>query len=273
MESMRCAAVFFILFPALFAQPDARELVRQSIQNGERSWRDSFSYACVEHDVTRRLGDSGRVKLSDDDVYDVIPLGYNTSYSELVSHDGEPVPKAQLAKERKELARLEAETPAEKAHRFEKEREERAYMLEVPDAFDFTIAGVENLPTGPAWIVDAVPHPGYQARSRYGRMFRAMKGRLWIDKKDLQWVKADAVAMEDVSFGFFIARLARGSHILLEQQKLPDGAWVPKDIQARASARLFVFFNHNFEENISYSEYHKTGAAVAATHSADRAAH
>ncbi len=270
---MRRAGVFFILFPALFAQPDPRELVRQSVQNGERSWRDSFSYACVEHHVTRRLGDSGRVKVSDDDVYDVIPLGYNTSYSELVSHDGEPVPKAQWAKERKELARLEAETPAEKAQRFEKEREERAYMLEVPDAFDFTIAGVENLPTGPAWIVDAVPHSGYRARSRYGRMFHAMKGRLWIDQKDWQWAKADAVAMEDVSFGFFIARLARGSHILLEQQKLPDGAWVPKDIQARASARLFVFFNHNFEENISYSEYHKPGAAVAATHPADRTPH
>ena len=55
----------------------------------------------------------------------------------------------------------------------------------------------------------------------------------------------------------FIARLAKGSHIVIEQIRLPNGAWVPKSIQARASARTFLLFNHNFEEEITYVGYRK----------------
>jgi hypothetical protein len=184
-----------------------------------------------------------------------------------VQHDNEPIPQMQLAREERELSRLKAESARERQHRLNKLEAERSYMLEVADAFDFRIIGEQNLPTGPAWVLDATPHPGYQPKSRYGRMFHAMRGRLWIDKKDMQWVKADAVAMSDVSFGFFIARLSKGSHIGIEQTKLADGSWVPKTIHAKASARMFVFFNHNFEEDISYSEYRKRGAAVVSSRS------
>lgn len=260
---MRALGIIFVCGAALFAQPNPRELVRQSIRNGERAWRQSFDYACVKRDVTHQLDSSGHPRESSEDTYDEIPLGNHSSFEELVQHDNEPIPRVQLAKEERELARLRAESAAEKQRRFQKLSADRSYMLEVPDAFDFKIVGEQNLPTGPAWVLDAVPHPGYQPKSRYAHMFHAMRGRLWIDKKDVQWVKADAVATSDVSFGFFIARLSRGSHIVIEQTKLPDGSWVPQTIRAKASARLFVFFNHNFEEDISYSDYRKPGAAVA----------
>jgi hypothetical protein len=261
---MRTGFALLACAAALLAQPDPRELVRQSIRNGERSWRQSFDYFCVKHDVDRQLDSAGHTRTSSDDVYDEIPLGNHTSYEELVEHDNEPVPRVQLAKEERELARLRAESPQEKQHRFDKLVADRSYMLEVPDAFNFRIVGEQNLPTGPAWVLDATPRPGYQPRSRYGRMFHAMRGRLWIDKKDVQWVKADAEAMSDVSFGFFVARLSKGSHIILEQTRLPDGSWVPKAIQARAYARVFVFFTHNFEEDISYSDYRRSAPTVAA---------
>ena len=95
-----------------------------------------------------------------------------------------------------------------------------------------------------------------------------MRGTLWIDKKDVQWVKADAVAEDTVAFGFFIARLARGSHIVLQQKRLPDGSWVPARIEARASARIFLFFNHNFEEVITYSGYRLDNALASAARKA-----
>ena len=239
----------------LLAQPDARELVRQSIKNGEASWRQSFAYACIKDDIDRAYDPSGKVKSVDDDVYRIVPLGYATSFEMHVKHDNEPVPASTLAQEKKNLAAREAESPAEKTRRFEKLKAQRSYMEEVPDAFDFKITGTQNLPTGPAWVITATPHPGYQARSRYAHMFPCMRGTLWIDKKDVQWVKADALATDTVAFGFFIARLAKGSHIVLEQMKLPDGSWVPKRIMARAHARMFVFWNHNFEEDITYSHY------------------
>ncbi|MBZ5581703.1 MAG: hypothetical protein LAQ30_05755 [Acidobacteriia bacterium] len=243
--------------------PEARELVRQSIRNGERAWRNSFDYYCVKRDVDRQFDSGGKLKTTDNDVYQIIPLGDHASFEELIQHDNEPVPRDRKLKDEKELQRLQAETPGQKQRRFEKLESERSYMKEVPDAFDFRIKGEDNLPTGRAWVLEATPRPGFHPKSRYAHMFPYMRGTLWIDEKDLQWVKADAVATSTVSFGFFIARLAKGSHIVIRQIKLPDGSWVAKQIEAQASARTFLVFTHNFEENITYSDYHKNGAMAA----------
>ena len=249
----------------LAGQPDPRELVRQSIRNGERSWARSFEYYCLKNDVDRELGSDGHVKSIDGDLSQIIPTGYNTSFDFPLKHDNEPVAADVRAKAERDLARLRAESPAQKRRQFQKLEAQRSYMKEVPDAFNFRIVGTDNLPTGPAWVLEATPRPGYQPQSRYAHMFPYMRGKLWIDKRDVQWVKADAVATDTVSFGFFIARLAKGSHIILQQTRLPDGDWVPGRIQARASARMFIFFLHNFEEDITYRDYHKPGAAVAAS--------
>jgi len=249
---------------ALMGQPNPRELVRQSVRNGERSWRESLDYYCVENDRTKDFRSSGALRDVSDDVSSIIPLGYGAFYQEHIKHDNEPIPRAEFEREQQELARLRAESPAEKMRAFHKLLSERNYMAEVPDAFDFKIIGTEDLPTGPAWVLEAVPHPGYVPRSRYAHMFHAMRGKLWIDQKDVQWVKADAVAMQDVTFGFFIARLSKGSRITIEQTKLADGSWVPKRIEAKASARTFVFFNHNFAEVVTYSAYRKSPEQTAA---------
>ena len=258
----------FLLAAAALALPAAqppsnpRELVRQSIANGERAWRNSFDYFCVKRDRTQHLDGNNHVASVEDYVFDAIPLGGHTSYEELVRSNGEPVPAAQKLKFEGELRKLRAEPPSQKEERFRKLESDRSYMAEVADAFDFVITGETQFPTGPAWVLRATPHPGYQPKSRYAHMFPNMRGTLWIDEKDVQWVKADAEAVNAISFGFFIARLSKGSHIVVEQMKLPDGAWVPKAIDARASARTFIFFNHNFEEEITYSDYRKaTGPA------------
>ncbi len=41
-------------------------------------------------------------------------------------------------------------------------------------------------------------------------MLKHFEGKLWIDKEDLQWVKADAEAKDTVSIGWFVARVGRG---------------------------------------------------------------
>jgi hypothetical protein len=245
-------------------QPDARELVRQSIQNGEHAWQVSTEYECIQRVASRQFDSVGETKSKESDVYAVIPLGYGAFFNEHVEHDGEPVSAEAREHAQRELAKLRAEPESAKRRRFERELADRSYMKEVPDAFNFRITGTDYLATGPAWVVEATPRPGYEPRSRYAHVFPKMRGTLWIDQKDGQWVKADAVATDNMSFGLFIARLAKGSHIYLEQTKLPDGNWVPKSLEAKAEARTFLFFQHNFEEDITYSDYRKPAALSAA---------
>jgi hypothetical protein len=266
---VRLAPVIFTLAaccaPAHSANPDdAGRLVRQSIENGERSWKASTGYACTKRVVERTFDSVGEVKTTSEDTYSIIPLGYGASFDEHIQHDNEPVPAAIRERDSKELEKLRAESPAQKQRIFEKALAERSYMKEVPDAFNFRITGEEQLPTGPAWVVEATPRPGFIPMSRYAHVFPKMRGTLWIDKKNLQWVKADAVATDNISFGLFIARLAKGSHILLGQKRLPDGDWVPASLEARAEATTFLFFQHNFEQMITYNNYSKLGPLQAA---------
>jgi hypothetical protein len=247
-----------------YAGVDPTELVRESIQNSQKAWKGSTDYACTKHVSVRQFDSLGEPKGSTEDLYAVIPLGYGAQFEEHIEHDGEPVPPETHLRAERELEKLRTEPPTLKLRRFEKELTDRSYMAEIPEAFNFRITGTETLPTGPAWVVEATPRPGYQPKSRYAHIFPKMRGTLWIDQKDLQWVKADALAVDNVSFGLFIARLAKGSHIIMEQRKLPDGAWVPKQLEARAEARTFLFFDHNFDENITYDNYRKPGPLAAA---------
>jgi hypothetical protein len=259
---------YFLVIPTLSVycaagQVDPRELVKQSIENGQQSWKIAAEYACTKQIVEKQLDATGTEKSATEDEFSVIPLGYGAFVEQLSKHNGEAVPVEVRQRAEKELEKMRAEPPALKQRRFEKALAERAYMNEVPDAFDFRITGTENLPTGLAWVVEAIPRPDYEPKSRYARVFAKMRGTLWIDQKDRQWVKADALAIDNVSFGLVIARLAKGSHILLEQEKLRSGDWVPKSLQAKAAARLFMLFPHNFEENITYNNYRR-GASVEA---------
>ncbi|PWT98123.1 MAG: hypothetical protein C5B51_30060 [Terriglobia bacterium] len=257
---MRSAFASILSAGLLFAHPDARELVRQSIRNGEEAWRETAGYSCIKR-VVEQEGAGSRT--GSVDLYDIIPLGYGAAFEEHVQHNGEPLSPEERLRIGKELEKKRAEPPALKQRHFEKEAAERSYMREVPDAFDFKITGEESLPTGPAWVLKAIPRPGYTPRSRYAHAFAKMRGTLWIDKKDMQWVKADAEAAEGVTFGLFLAHLARGSRITLEQRKLPDGTWVPSRITVRAEARTFLVFNHNLDQDITYTNYRKAESLAA----------
>jgi len=258
---VRCILIALSCGSALLAAVNPRELVRQSIVNGEKAWKQSRGYSCTKLDVDKQFESAGRVKSTDRDVYKIVSIG-GDAFEEHVEHDGEPLRGDERRKQQLELQKRDGETPRQRTARLAQDERERSYYKEIPDAFDFKILGEETLPTGPAWVLEATPRPGFQPHSRYAQVFPKMRGKLWIDKKDTQWVKADAIAMGTIHFGWFIASLAKGSHIVIEQTKLPDGAWVPFRLEAKASARTFLS-NHNFEEDITYTNYRKGGTEQA----------
>lgn len=241
--------------------------MRQSIDNGRKSWLALQDYSCLKLDTQKKVED-GKTIESNSDLYRVIPME-GTRYERLVSHNGEPLAPEEASRQEQDyqqtLTRRQNQTSTEKNARLKRELKDRAYLDEVPDAFDFRLLGEEELPTGQAYVIEATPHPGYQPKSRYAKAFSKMSGKLWIDKKDTQWVKADAIAMDSVSFGYILARLAKGSNIILEQQRLADGTWVPKGFEAKASARIMLFFNRNINEQVSYSDYRKGSTVSTAT--------
>ena len=247
---------------ALFGQVDAREIIRNAVAADERNWRIARNYTFLERVELRRLDAQGRVKLSEVQTYDVtLPEG--TPYRQLVQRDDRPLPPTEEKKEQESLAKSIAErrqeTATERAKRlFVYERRpdwQREAWHELPEAFEFRLAGEGTLDGHSVFIIDAVPRQGYQPQSRTARLFHSLHGRFWVDQQDHQIVKVEAEVIDTISVGLFLVRVAKGSRAILELTCDSDGVWLPDRLHVFASARLGLVQALRIEQSVHYSLY------------------
>lgn len=150
---------------------------------------------------------------------------------------------------------MKHESPEEQTARLSKDQEARSFLQDVLGAFDFQLIGEEMVEGNSTYVLQATPHPGYQAHGKYARLFAKVQVKLWVAKKDFGWVKVDGQVMQPISMGLFVARVQRGSHIVLDQMSVGDGVWVPKRIEMRANARILFLKSLDIDRILIYSDY------------------
>ncbi len=264
---LACLLVTVVAPVALFAQSsgpekpqnqasilDAGQIVGQSIAAAERSWQARGHYTFMERDEDRRLDALGQVKSENVDVTRMI-LVNGIRFEQLIEHNGQLPSAEEQKKSDKDLEKLKHETPEEQAARLRKDQENRSFLRDLLEAFDFHLIGEEIVGGRPAYVFQATPHPGYRAHGKYGKLFSKVEGKLWVDKQDLGWVKVDGEVTQSFSIGLLVARVQRGSHIIMEQTCVGDSVWVPKRLQMRASARIFFVKSLDLERILTYSDY------------------
>jgi len=233
---------------------DARQIVGLSITATERSWQARNHYIYMERDEDRRLDSLGQVKSESVDVTRMI-LVNGARFEQLMEHNGQIPSAMEQRKSDEDLDRLKHETPAEQTLRLRKDQENRSFLHEVLDAFDFHLMGEEVVGGRPSYVLQATPHPGYRAHGKYGKMFSKVEGKFWIDEQDFGWIKVDGEVTQSFSMGLFVARVQRGSHIIMEQASVGDAVWVPKRLEMRASARILFLKSLYIERILTYWDY------------------
>jgi hypothetical protein len=214
--------------------------------------RDHYTY--MERDEDRRLDSLGHVKSENVDVTRMILV--NGARFELLLERNGQLPSAKEQRKRdEELNKLKHETPEEQTERLRKSEENRSFLRDVIEAFDFHLTGEEIVGGRMAYVLQVTPHLGYHARGKYGKMFSKVEGKLWVDKQDVGWIKVDGQVTQSFSMGLFVARVQRGSHIILEQTCVGDGVWVPKRLEVRASARILFLKSLDIDRILTYSDY------------------
>jgi hypothetical protein len=233
---------------------DAREIVALSVAATERSWRVRDHYTYTERDEDRRVDSLGQVKSENTSLTRMI-LVNNSRFEQLVEHNGQ-LPSAEEQRKRDdELNRLKHETPEEQAAQIEKDQETRSFLRDALDAFDFQLIGEENVGDRPAYVFQATPRPGYRAHGKYSKVLSNVEGKLWVDKQDFGWIKVDGQVTQAFSMGLFVARVQRGSHIILEETCVGDDVWVPSRVEIRASARILFLKSLEIQRILTYSDY------------------
>jgi hypothetical protein len=241
--------------PILLGQPDARQIVTRSIAVADRSWAARQSYLYLERDEERHLDSEGRITSTDVRVSKAVLVNGET-IDQVISHNGKPPAPEQIKKDQELLRKRRSETLQERTARLRAEKDNRAFIDEVTNAFDFRLLGEDVIAGRSACVIEAVPKSGYRAHSKYGKMFSKVQGKLWVDKLDLGWVRVDANVKAPFSMGLFLARVQPGTHIAFEQTRVAEGIWLPKHIEIKAEAKILFVKNYQMQEIITYSEYH-----------------
>jgi hypothetical protein len=276
---MRTRIIMFAAAGVLFAQsdgsspakpqnhsslPDARQIIGPSVVATERNWKARDRYTYLQWDESRRLDTDGQVKSQDVDVSRIISVN-GVPFEQHVEHNGRPLSAAEQMKQEEKIEKQKHETPEERTVRLEKEQENRSSIREVPAAFDFELVGEDVVNGRPAFVLRATPRPGYEPHGKYGKIFSRVEGKLWIDKQDFGWVKVDGQVIQPISMGLFLARVLRGSHIMMDQMRVADGIWVPKRVEVRASAKIFFVKNLVIDKILTYSDYRLAQAGAFST--------
>jgi hypothetical protein len=247
------------------AADSPRDIVVKSVSADNDNIKIASHYTFREHDVEKEFDSAGRTKTTKKTTQEFLFLG-GKPFEHLIEKDDKPLPPDQEKKEQAKLDKATAEasrlTDAAREKRladFERQQQKDREILKlIPDAYDFKLLGDGQLAGRNCWMILADPKPGYHGK--YASILKNMKGKIWIDQADYQWVRLEAVALNDVSFGWFIARLSKGSSLVYELSRVNNEVWLPKLVTAKVNGRALVK-HFNVEQEITFSDYRKYQAS------------
>jgi hypothetical protein len=250
--------------PALLAAQDARQIIVRAVEMDRKDAELAVNYTYLEREAESDLDGSGKPKTTEIRSWDVTQQE-GSPYRRLVARKDQPLSPAEQKQEEDKLQwtieQRRKETPEQRKLRIEnwrrREQRRREPLRELPDAFDFRLAGEETLNGGETYVIDATPKPGYRPKSTATSFFPKVKLRLWIDKREYQCVKAEMETQGTVTFGGFLVRVAKGGHLLLEQTRVTDGVWLPKRFSMEASARVMLVKGYHKALDMTFSGYKK----------------
>jgi hypothetical protein len=250
------------------SQEQMRQLFRvvadKDIENEKRQ-RD---YTYINREVQHNLDGKGDTKSTEVKTYEVLKI-YGTQVQRLIEKDDKPLDAKESAKEEEKLQKIidkrKNESDDDRRKREEKEIKEREdsrkFVREVADAYDFKLVGTEEVGGREAWVIDGEPRPGFEPHMKEAKFLSKFHGRVWIDKGDLQLAKMDIEAIDTVSLGWVLARIHKGTRVMLEQTRVNDEVWLPLHLAFKLDARVALLKGYKIDGEQEYRDYKKFSAS------------
>jgi hypothetical protein len=190
----------------------------------------------------------GRMGTGDVRVLEVTPSpNPQLTYSRVIERNGVPVPKHELDRQDAEYRARVADVQRRSVDAAEDGKRGRDDLLarrraqmvidDVLNTLQFDLVRRESRDGRPAIVVSFVARPDARPATRQGRIARVFKGHAWVDEVSREVTHVDAVAVDDVSFGGFIAKLYKGTHAVLRREQIDEGVWMPTRVHLSGDVR------------------------------------
>ncbi len=246
------------------SQEQIRQLFRvvadKDIENEKRQ-RD---YTYIDREVQNKLDGKGQTKSTEVKTYEILEI-YGAQVQRLIEKDDKPLDAKEAAKEEEKIQKIidkrKNESNDDRRKREEKEVKEREdgrkFVREVADAYNFKLVGTEEVGGRETWVIDGEPRPGFEPHMKESKFLSKFHGRVWIDKGDLQLAKMDVEAIDTVSVGWVLARIHKGTRVMLEQTRVNDEVWLPRHLTFKVDDRVALFKGFNIDGDQEYRDYRK----------------
>ena len=267
------ALIFLILASIALAQDKTqpslsedqiRQLIRQTAENDMANDKRQRDYTYIQREEESKLNGKGEAKSTETKTSEIMEI-YGEQVERLIAKDDKPLFDKDAKKEEEKIQKVidkrknESEEDRKKREaKEEKEREQnRQFVREVADAYNFRFAGIDSLAGRDTYVIDGEPRPGYEPHLKEAKILPKFRFRAWIDKDESQWKKLDIQCIDTVSFGLFLARIHKGSRIVIEQTRINDEVWLPQHVNVKVDVRLALLKDFNVEDDITYRDYKK----------------
>jgi hypothetical protein len=262
---MRRLLISFLSGAALLSAGalDPREIVSQSIANYERDYHAALRYSYIQRDIDSSDG-TKKVTVSQVVVVEGLP------FEKVISRNGQPLTPSEQKREDEKYQKAVSErsAPGAREKKLAEYEHARSFLKEVPKAFAFKIAGEEMINGRANYVMDCEPNPEYSPVDSKAKMFSHIKAKMWIDKQDLRWTRADATVTAPIAIGWILAKIGQGARISIHQQRVAPNVWMPSELAVNGNARIMMVKNHPIGEDVFFSDYRPLGQVEASQSSA-----
>jgi hypothetical protein len=240
----------FVLRPASsYAQdpslPDTSLLFAAVRENLARAGRVEDGFGYKERRTRVHMNPFGRLGTGGTVLSEFTPLAGGLAFTRrVIERDGKAVIEAPVERIRRRRARDRAQSPSA--------------IEDALGVLEFSVARRETASGRPIVVLAFTPRRDAKPKTREGRMARAFKGLIWVDEQAREVVRAEATAIDSISYGYgLVARLGAGTSVTLVRERVEDEVWLPTSIRFTGEGRAMLLRKLNVDFSVEWFDYRR----------------
>jgi hypothetical protein len=243
-----------------------RSLIARAIENQHRDDQALEEFERLEHVITHK-NENGEILT---DLTERILPSPTGSLKLKTTENGTAIPpevyrqELEFAVSAFNLAMHPNDRYKEDLAKFDRRRHDHAELVDAaPKAFLVTWAGRETRADSAGtrtlmkFLLD--PDPAYKPINRFAASFQHIHATLWVDEAQAQFARLEADIATDIPFAGGVAgKVYRGGHVVIVQEEVAPGTWLPTLFNYEVDGRKFLF-SFGIHEHTEITRYRRVG--------------
>ena len=255
--------------------PDIQTLLKELRANENRVETMLDSYSFVQKSTKRELGKDGVLREVSSET-NQLSFYKGNRIRRLIEKNGRPLSAKDQADEDKEagkrveeierkIAKQDAKTGTHGSNGAPSEDGRRISIAEVLRSSKLTNPRRERFRGRDVIVFDFEPDPTFDFKNAKSmlKFFGKTAGVMWIDEKDKQVARLEAVLADSFNVGGgVLAKLRKGASFTLEQERINNEIWLPSQADINLSVRVLLVKGVEINQLVKSYDYRKFATEI-----------